>query len=89
MRVLLLQPEEQRTGECARYGDSARVVLGVVDGGGLFGYLGMLAMSVFFLGCGQGGFGADSCQRCVLAVMIYDSYNFCCIAFYTQWDRSL
>ena len=42
MRVFLLQPEEQRTGECARYGDSARVVLGVVDGGGLFRYLGAL-----------------------------------------------
>lgn len=39
MRVFLLQPEEQGPGQCAGYGDSAGVVLGVVDGGGLSGYL--------------------------------------------------
>lgn len=55
MRVLLLQSEEQGTGECAGYGDSAGAVLGVVDGGGLFGYLSVLGMSVFSLDCGLGG----------------------------------
>lgn len=56
MRVLLLQSEEQGAGECAGYGDPAGAVLGVVDGGGLFGYLGVLGVSVY---CGLEGFGAD------------------------------
>lgn len=49
VRVFLLQPEESGPGQCAGYGDSAGIMSGVVDGRGLFGYIGM-GMFVLRLG---------------------------------------
>ena len=49
MRVFLLQPEEPGAGQCAGYGDSAGTVSGVVDGGGLFGYIGIGMLQLFWI----------------------------------------